>query len=206
MLLKLFPIWIAYFLAAASPGPSQVFVMESTFFGSRRRGRFGALGISIGTGIWVLLVAFGLNQLVNSFARGPFFLKCGSVLLLTYFLVRNVKAIWQRRAEGAIHFQIAKESAVKTLVKGVGVNLMNPNSVAFFLSLFAPLLVVADAAKELAVCILGVMIISILWYQSLVSIAAHPRIQRMLRQSEKGSRVVFAVIYLYFLIQITRTL
>lgn len=202
MLLTLTPIWIAYFLAAAAPGPSQIYVVECSTFGGRARGRIAALGISLGTAVWVTLVAFGLGHLVQAFSLGPTLLKVASIGLLAYFFVRTVvQLITGGRQPVDARHPVAIERLHSTFIKGVLVNVLNPNSVVFFLSLFAPMLVDAHDSRTLSICVLGVMILSVGWYQTLVTLASHPRIQSFLKRSEKPMRAMFAAFYLYFLIR-----
>ena len=210
MLLKFLPIWLVYFLAAASPGPSQVFVVENSSLGSVRRGRLSALGISLGTAVWVLLVAFGLGAFVNTFAYGAIFLRVLSIALLSYFIFRNIKSVWLQARTGVVahkvQTQVAPESAARLVTKGLLVNLVNPNSVAFFLSLFAPLLLATQNLHELAVCVAGVIVISLVWYQVLVALATQHHIQKLLQKSATAMRVIFALIYFYFLVKLVRAI
>ena len=166
------------------------------------RARIGALGVSLGTGLWVVLVAVGLSRLVNAFERGPDVLRAGSAALLAYFFVKNLRSAGSSSGPSA-RSNFALEGGV--FWKGFLVNVLNPNSAAFFLSLFAPLLVQTNDPLELAVCIAGVIVLSVAWYQTLVSLASQPTLQQVLARSERLMRWVFAGVYLYFLVRVLRS-
>jgi threonine efflux protein len=202
MLLKLLPIWIAYFLAAASPGPAQIFVIESSTLGSRVRGRWAALGVTLGTGFWVLLVALGLNHFVQSVSWGRTALRWGSAALLAYFFVRSLILIWQHKRKTIQQKSpLRNEPRWATFSKGFLMNLLNPSAVVFFLSLFAPLILQAQSSRELWVCAAGVMLLSTICYQCVAELAALPRMRSTLLRFENHLRILFAAVYLYFLLK-----
>lgn len=200
LLWKFIPIWLAYVAAAISPGPSQAFVLETSVYATKNQGHWGAFGVTLGTAIWVLLVAFGLSALVNSFPSGKFVLSLGSTLLIGYFLVRNLiifltdpKAVNQKTRKGS-------QSPLKAFTAGFFVNLINPNSVVFFLSLLAPMLLTTRNPTDLWICIVGIMILSLIWYQTLAIIASHRHLKKFLHSSGPLMRVCFCLIYLYFFV------
>src|ERR1700749_549202 len=119
MFLKLLPIWIAYFLAAATPGAAQIYIIENSFLGSVKRGRWAALGVSLGSAVWVMVVAFGLNQIVGPNSRGQLFLKIGSASLLSYFILINIKKFFSaRRSTNVSTKTLRREPASRIFFKG----------------------------------------------------------------------------------------
>lgn len=198
----LIPILIAYSLAAVSPGPSVIMVIEHASFGPRRLARILALGVSLGSLVWVAGVCFGIGSLVRAYPAAGDWLRYLSAALLSWFLVKTVIAIAKprRRELKGGGFTIAAPGA--TFVQGFLVNVLNPAAVVFFLSLFAPMLAESPSAGELTALVAGVTAISITWYQSLVSLVSHPRLQPILLGGERWLRAGFAALYLYFLVRL----
>jgi threonine efflux protein len=198
----LIPILIAYSLAAISPGPSAILVMEYASFGPRRLARMLALGVSSGSFMWVAAVAFGLGALLRAFPGLAAGLRYASAALLSYFLIKTVIAVAKPRQAGVSGKGFVAISPGAAFTRGFLINLLNPAALVFFLSLFAPMLTESQDTRELGVLVAGVTAISLTWYQSLVTLVSHPRVQPFLLSGERWFRAGFAGLYLYFLIRL----
>lgn len=205
---KLLPLWVTYCFAAATPGPAQVFIIERSLFDSRKAGQWAALGVSLGTWAWVLFVGIGIQKVTQKFPGSRDIIGYLSMGLLGFFIYKNVykiiqnivkKKILKVPPQPKVH---KKESPSKIFTKGFLANVLNPNSVVFFMSLFGPLLASHTDWRLYIYATLGVTVISILWYQGVAFMAHIPAFKNLLFRSETLTRVLFTSAYIYFFISL----
>jgi threonine/homoserine/homoserine lactone efflux protein len=190
-----------YFLAAATPGPSQFFILEQLVLRSKRDARWGALGVSLGTMIWVFFVIAGLGQLLSAWPEARRFTALLSIALLLFFVVRNLREIrGDRSALKTAPHTGASGSATKnsSFVQGLLVNLLNPNSVVFFMTLFAPLIATGISRLELGLSAAGVALISLLWYQLIAESWRLSGFYEFLQKHSLQLRLIVCLFYIYW--------
>ncbi len=198
-------MWIAYFLAVASPGPAQVYVIDNTTIGPKSRGQLAALGISLGTSIWVLSVSFGLGRLIQDYPFTRDALRYLSILLLGYFLMLSIRRLlFDKVIRGATAHALPTNDKIRIFTRGVLVNLLNPGAVVFFISLFSPMLIAAKSQRAVMLCAVGIMCISVLWYQTLVQLVAFHWVKRFVARSDKSFRLGFTALYAYFIYKLLK--
>lgn len=207
MFAKLLPIWIAYFFAAAAPGPSQIFLIENASFGSKSFARWAALGITVASGVWVAIVTLGLGAITQALKSKSTLLIGASLVLLTYFFLRSLQLAFRSRKNRHMpQVRAVSHSPRKALAQGFLINLINPNSLTFYLGLFAPLLTLADGTQEIVVCGAGIVFLSFCIYQGIVGISGHRRLQAILVKSEVIGRLLIAAIYGFFIVKLVQRL
>ena len=199
--MHVFLLCSVYFLAAATPGPSQFFILEQLVLRSKRDARWGALGVSLGTMIWVLFVIAGLGQFLGAWPEARRLTALLSIALLLYFVVRNLREILgARRAERSSPRSEASTSRAKnsSFVQGLLVNLLNPNSVIFFMTLFAPLIATGISRLELGLSVAGVAVISLVWYQLIAESWRFRSFYEFLQKHSLQLRLIVCLFYLYW--------
>jgi threonine efflux protein len=190
-----------YFLAAATPGPSQFFILEQLVLRSKRDARLGALGVSLGTMVWVLFVVAGLGQLLSSWPEARSVTALLSIALLVFFAARNLREIRHtlRAGEGAAPTPLARHATKNSsFVQGLLVNLLNPNSVVFFMTLFSPLIATGISGFELALGVGGVALISLCWYQLIAESWRFKSFYAFLQRHSLLLRLIVSLFYLYW--------
>ncbi|MHA1524570.1 MAG: LysE family translocator [Alphaproteobacteria bacterium] len=141
-----FPVLVAFSLAAAlliiTPGPDMTLFLAKTLAQGRRAGLAAVLGASGGILVHTALAAFGLSALLAASATafgavklvGAFYL-----LWLAYDTVRHGSALNLDPKAGARQ----NLPLSRVFLMGVGINLLNPKIVLFFIT-FLPQFVAAD--------------------------------------------------------------
>lgn len=192
-------IYLIYFLAAATPGPSQVFILERAMLRSRSEARWGALGVTVGSFFWVALVAWGLGAFIKHHPWVSVYLSCLCVGLLFYFGARNVQMLLKHRDPKVAELhRVAPTSPMVSLMQGVLVNLLNPGSVVFFMTLFAPLITQGMSSSKVNCAVVGVVLISLAWYQLIAELSRVRRLQMFLQRQATPLRVAITVFYFYW--------
>jgi threonine/homoserine/homoserine lactone efflux protein len=210
MLEKLIPLWVTYCFAAATPGPAQVFIIERSLFDSRKSGQWAALGVSLGTWAWVVFVGIGMQKFSSHFPEGRAYIRFLSLFLLGFFIYKNTATIITNFVKHRIR-KIPKpkksyvsEKPSQIFFKGFLANVLNPNSVVFFMSLFGPLLTEHTDWNLYLYATLGVTVISVIWYQTVALAAQSKMFKDYLFRSENFTRLLFTCAYAYFFVKLLK--
>lgn len=162
--------------AIVSPGPNFILVTNTSLGESRRAGLFTALGVATGSGLFALAGLAGLLVLVHSLPYFPMLMRIAGGCYLVWIgfdMFRNRRNL---RAEltGRVERQA---SSWRSFRCGLLTNLTNPKAWAFYLSLFA-LVLVPEFPLWGKVFLNSVMfLISFLWYATVVLLISSRRFQ-----------------------------
>ncbi len=158
-----------------SPGPNFVVLSKAAMSESRRHGIYTALGISSGTAVWAILAASGVGL---AFAHLEWARPAMRMLGGVYLLYMGSK-MW--RQAGRAVSQRTGETATRSLVQaywsGLATCLTNPQSLAFFTSIFATLLAqdLPPWLKQAGVAV--IIALSVVCYQIQASLFSSSRVR-----------------------------
>jgi threonine/homoserine/homoserine lactone efflux protein len=183
---------IAAYTAAAlllilTPGPDMTLFLGQTLTGARSRGAAAMLGASTGLVVHTMLAAFGLSALLTASAAAFGIVKIAGVAYLVWLAInalRHGSALTLKPGAAA------PQSLGKVFMMGVGINLLNPKCIMFFLT-FLPQFVSADdphAGAELT--FLGLYFIALGIPVCAVLILAAERFTAAIRRSPKVMRAI----------------
>lgn len=173
-------MWTIFFvqlIGLVSPGPDFFYVCRKAMADSRRNAILGSIGITIGIGIWALIVLFGLaflNRIIPNFQYG-LMLTGGSYLAYSGFKMTRVTK------NAVIEEKIGREkpsSALKEILSGLAINLSNPKIVVFFSSVLAGYVSNLSTISDI-LAVLGILMGSGLVWFWLVALLFS---QKMIRQ------------------------
>lgn len=173
-------MWTIFFvqlIGLVSPGPDFFYVCRKAMADSRRNAILGSIGITIGIGIWALIVLFGLaflNRIIPNFQYG-LMLAGGSYLAYSGFKMTRVTK------NAVIEEKIGREkpsSALKEILSGLAINLSNPKIVVFFSSVLAGYVSNLSTISDI-LAVLGILMGSGLVWFWLVAVLFS---QKMIRQ------------------------
>jgi threonine/homoserine/homoserine lactone efflux protein len=123
-----------------TPGPDMTLFIGQTLTGGRARGIAALLGASTGLLVHTTLAAFGLSALLAASATAFGVLKVAGVAYLIWLAIgalRHGSALTLKPEAGAA------QPVARVYLTGVGINLLNPKIVMFFLT-FLPQFVSAS--------------------------------------------------------------
>lgn len=128
-------VLLAYTAAAVilviTPGPDMTLFLGQTLTGGRARGIAAYLGASAGLIVHTMLAAFGLSALLAHSATAFAVLKIAGVAYLIFLAVQALRhgSALMLKPNGT-----APQSLTQVFLMGVGINLLNPKIVMFFLT------------------------------------------------------------------------
>lgn len=162
----------AQVVIAMAPGPNTLIVVHA---GMRDR----RLGLAAACGIWPVGLTFatlGLLGIGTVLTALPQIAEAMCIVCGLYLLWLGVKAIRRSFADGG-PAAIATPRAMtagEALRAGMFANVLNPKSIAYYMSIFAATGASALSPGEQALALLMMPTISFLWYAALVLAVASP--------------------------------
>ncbi|WP_244634623.1 LysE family translocator [Erwinia persicina] len=192
--MMLLPVYVAYLLGTASPGPSNMAIMGVAMSQGRRPALMLAFGVITGSLCWALLVATGLSALLQAWAQAIVAIKIVGGIYLLWMAWKAARSA-VRRGEMAAAERASPGSAFSLYRRGLLLHLGNPKAILVWTAIMS-LGIRPDAAAGVlplivgGCALLGIVVFS--GYALLFSTAAMSRGYRRCRRAIEG---VFAVFF-----------
>jgi threonine/homoserine/homoserine lactone efflux protein len=155
-------ILLAYTAAACvlilTPGPDMTYFLGKTIAGGRARGFAAALGTSAGLIVHSLLASLGLSALLAASATAFGILKIAGVAYLIWLAIEAIRhgsALTLKPNGGDT------QSIGRAFLMGVGINLLNPKIIVFFLTFLPQFVSVSDPHASAKLMFLGLYFIAL---------------------------------------------
>ena len=145
-------------LLVLTPGPDMTLFIGQTLAGGRARGIAALLGASTGLVVHTMLAAFGLSALLAASATAFGVLKVLGVAYLIWLAIealRHGSALTLRPETGE------PRPVARVYLTGVGINLLNPKIVMFFLTFLPQFVSVSDPYAGGKLMFLGLYFIAL---------------------------------------------
>ncbi|WP_092986684.1 LysE family translocator [Rhizobium sp. NFR03] len=145
-------VYVAYLLAAASPGPSNMAIMGVAMQQGRAPAVFLALGIMTGSLFWAVLAATGISTVLTTFAGAIFVLKIAGGLYLLFLAVKAGRSALAVHSRSAGTIDDAKP--IDLYRRGLLLHLTNPKAILGWIAIMT-LGLGPDASSTTLVAILA---------------------------------------------------
>lgn len=89
---QLLLVYIAYIIAVASPGPSNMTIMGIAMSRGRAPALVLAMGVMTGSLFWAALTATGLSAVLATYANALFFIKIAGGIYLLYLAYKSARS------------------------------------------------------------------------------------------------------------------
>ena len=182
---------VAAIILVITPGPDMTLFLGQTLTGGRARGIAAYLGASAGLIVHTMLAAFGLSALLAHSAAAFGVLKiagCAYLLWLAIDALRRGSALTLAPGAGTA------QPLGQVFLKGVGINLLNPKIVMFFLTFLPQFVSASDPHAGCKLMFLGLYFIVLAIPICFMLIVAADRFTAAIRRSP---RVMRAIDYLF---------
>jgi threonine/homoserine/homoserine lactone efflux protein len=182
-------VLIAYTLASllliVTPGPDMTLFLGQTLAGGRARGIMSMLGACTGLVLHTMLAVFGLSALLAASATAFNILKVAGA---AYLLWLAVQALRHGTALNISREAGAPRPLSRVFLTGVGVNLLNPKIVMFFVTFLPQFVSVSDPHAQAKLTFLGLYYIALGLPMCAVIILLAERFTSALRASPRAMR------------------
>jgi leucine efflux protein len=159
------------FVIILLPGPNSLFVLSVAARRGVRAGYRAACGVFIGDAVLMLLASAGVASLLKAWPALFMALKYAGGAYLAYLGVKMLIGAWKNR-QAAPEAPAAEVPAGEgdPLRRALGISLINPKAILFFIAFFIQFVDPAYAHKALSFAILGgiVQVFSFLYLSALI--------------------------------------
>ncbi|MBZ6387472.1 LysE family translocator [Pantoea piersonii] len=182
---ELILIYTTYFVATASPGPSNMAIMGTAM----KKGRGAALalagGVISGSMMWALLAACGVLTVLATFAQLLIVLKIGGGLYLLWLAFKAGKSALARSDSSMVTTSDKSVAYGKLFRQGILMHIGNPKAILTWVAIMSVALKPGAAASTLPTIIFGCATICVLvfcGYALLFSTAVMSAFYRRIRR------------------------
>ncbi|MCJ8520179.1 threonine/homoserine/homoserine lactone efflux protein [Pseudorhizobium tarimense] len=195
----------ASLLLAVTPGPDMTLSISRALAQGRGPALFVVVGTSTGILIHTLLVAFGISALITASPTAFFILKTGGAGYLLWLAIQAVRSgsnLSVERVDGQ------KASALANISTGLGVNLLNPKVIIFFMTFLPQFVTASDPDVTQKLIFLGVFFILVGSPVNVVVILLADKLAAWLQANPKvlrGIDYAFAGVFSVFAFKIFMT-
>jgi threonine/homoserine/homoserine lactone efflux protein len=205
------PVFAAYLAAVLiivfTPGPDMTLFLGKAVRQGTAAGIAAMLGASVGILIHTTLVALGLSALLAASATAFTILKVVGALYLLWLAIQAV------RHGSALNIDANKplgagEPLYRTWLMGLGVNLLNPKIIMFFVTFLPQFVTAGDPHAPQKLVFLGVMLVVVAVPISVVMIIFAARLASLLKRTPRVMRAIdwlFAGIFSAFAVRLLFT-
>lgn len=128
-------VYLAYVVAVASPGPSNMAIMGIAMGQGRGAAVALALGVMTGSMVWAMLAAAGMSELLARYAQALVAIKIAGGIYLLYLAFKFARAAWATPPQRAVCGPVVPWSALYR--RGVLLHLSNPKSVLGWMAIMS---------------------------------------------------------------------
>jgi threonine/homoserine/homoserine lactone efflux protein len=171
---------LAHLLAAASPGPSFVFITHTAVARSRGAGVLASLAMAVGALIWAAGALYGLQALMAQIAWLELGIRMAGAAYLIWLGITLLRSKPGPVAAEVPVPEAEKGSGLRLFLRALVLQLSNPKVMVFFGSIFVALLP-SEAPEWVFLAALGIVFVNeFVWYAAL-----------SLLFSTRGAKLVF---------------
>jgi len=203
------PVFLAFtaaaFVLTITPGPDMTLFLGRALNHGRAAGLIAMFGAATGVVIHTLLAAFGISALIAASPTGFFILKvCGAI----YLLWLAIQAIRSGSSFTLDEKKTKKASFMNNWLTGIGINLLNPKIILFFITFLPQFIVAGDEHAAGKIVFLGLYFVVFACISCGLMIYAVDRVASELKKNKKVTRFIdyiFAGIFSAFAVRILLT-
>lgn len=192
-------IWLVWAAFVVTPGPNVVVIGHQSAAVGRRHGQAAALGVALAAGIWSTAALIGLSWLVAHLGEVYGILRLVGAAYLTWLGLRAIGAALTPPPTARPSAPVPPRRTVRgALGLGIATSLTNPKAAVFFCSLFVVALPPGTALAFQAALALGIMAISLVWYQGIALAFTHGRVRAGYDRLRRWADGIIGVLLLGF--------
>ncbi|MEH3148254.1 MAG: LysE family translocator [Methylobacterium frigidaeris] len=192
----LLPVYAAYLLATASPGPSNMAIMAAAMSRGRRAALALAAGIVTGSLFWAVLAATGLSAVLAAYAEALVVIRVAGGLYLLHLAYRSARAALaaspppSRVAEGARRPELAALYG-----RGVLLHLANPKAILSWIAIMSLGLSAGGAPERLAAIVGGCGVLGVAVFGGYALAFSAAPVVRAYRRARRWIEATLAVVF-----------
>lgn len=197
LLQYLLPVWTAYVLATASPGPSNMAIMGTAMERGRRPAFALVAGIVTGSMTWAVLAATGLSAILATYANAMTIIRIVGGLYLLFLAYKSAKS--------AMSATIRRTDAADTKAKGYGtlyrnglfLHLSNPKAIFTWISIMSLGVQPGMPVDTLPIMLGGSVVLSVTIFGGYALLFSSPPMVAIYRRTRRWFEGAMAAFFAY---------
>jgi threonine/homoserine/homoserine lactone efflux protein len=158
-------------LLIVTPGPDTALTIRSALRGGTRAAVMTALGVALGTSVWLAAAIFGVAVLIANSPAAMTVLRVGGAAYLGYLGVRSVMHSVHTRASAPM-IDASMLDPRAAFQQGLTSNLLNPKAGTFFLTVMPTFIREGDTAMRLVLMVGAYQCLLLTWLSAYGAIVA----------------------------------
>jgi threonine efflux protein len=187
---QLLLVYLAYIIAVASPGPSNMAIMGVAMSQGRKPALVLAFGVITGSQCWAFLAATGLSAVLSQYAHALFAIKIAGGLYLLYLAYKSARSAVSRDVPQTTENQTVQAPDYVALYRrGLLMHLTNPKAILGWIAIMSIGLQPGAGSSTLAAILVGCAFLGIVifcGYALLFSTAPAIRVYQRSRRYIEG--------------------
>ncbi len=186
--------YTVYFLATASPGPSNLSIMSIAMHTGRGSAITFAAGVLSGSLVWALLAALGLSAALTRYSNLVFAIKIMGGLYLLWLAFRSARSAWTPQLS---HAPTASrgESSLQLYLRGLGLHLTNPKAILAWVAIVSLALPPGAGTFHALWIVAGCMGIGALVFGGYAVLFSTPLARQVYRAARRWLEGALAVVF-----------
>lgn len=194
-LLALVPVWGAYLLGTASPGPSNMAIMATAMSQGRRPALLLAAGVISGSLCWALLVATGLSTLLLAWAEAVTLIKVVGGLYLLWLAVKAARSAARSDSPALQQDARVSVSGAALYRRGLMMHLSNPKAIMVWMAIMSLGLQPGAATSVLPAIVGGCALLGVAVFSGYALLFSTPVMVRGYRRCRRGIEGILALCF-----------
>ena len=193
---------LASFVLVVTPGPDMALFLGKTLTQGRKAGLVAMFGAASGIVVHTLLAAFGLSALLASSVAAFGILKIVGALYLLWLAYEAIAHGSSLSLEASDN---GHDAIRQVFVKGIGINLLNPKIILFFVTFLPQFVSTADPNAASKLLFLGLYFICLAVPLCALMIAMADRLAMILKRKPRIMRILdwlFAGVFAAFAVRL----
>ena len=192
---QLLIVYVAYVIAVASPGPSNMTIMGIAMSQGRAPAIVLALGVMTGSLVWAAIAATGLSAVLATYANALYVIKIAGGFYLLYLAYKSARSALAKAPKAEPGFATSGRAEYGKLYRrGLLLHLTNPKAVLGWLAIMSLGLKPGAGPATLAAIIGGCALLGLVifcGYALLFSTAPAIRIYQKAKRSIEATLALF---------------
>jgi len=178
----LLSLFVVDMLAAMSPGPNFLLVVQTSIQRTRHHAAAVVLGLVTANAVWCAAVVFGLIAL---FRIAPWLYVILKLLGGIYLIYLGI-SLWRAKPQNVQADLSSERRMFSAYIQGLLTNLSNPKSVVYFGSIFALFMRPGIPALVQLLAVLIVLFDTLVWYGIVAFMFSSQRVRRFYGRIERS--------------------
>lgn len=192
---SLLPVYAAYLIVTASPGPSNMTIMGVAMSRGRSAGLAVATGVIAGSMSWALLAATGLSAVLTRYAEALLVIKIAGGLYLLYLAAKSARTALRATPDAQAAAAGEPQRFGTLFRRGYMLHLTNPKAILGWLAIMSLGLHPEAAPHTLEAIIAGCALLGVTVFSGYALVFSTPL---MVHGYRKVSRWIEGTLSLFF--------